>query len=57
MHPTLLSSFNNPFLIRQPFFFQDQTSSPSSSFMVNDPAAEQGMEPEETQARLKEIFS
>jgi chromosome segregation ATPase len=64
MHPTLLSSFNKPFLIRQSFFFQDQTSSPSSSFMVNDPAAETGdggtpnqVLPEETQARLKEIFS
>jgi chromosome segregation ATPase len=44
--------------------FQDQTSSPSSSFVVNDPAAETGdggtpnqVLSEETQARLKEIFS
>jgi hypothetical protein len=46
------------------FLFQDQTPSPSSSFVVNDPAAEtedggtqnQAL-PEEIQARLKEIFA
>jgi hypothetical protein len=64
MHPTLLSSFNKPFLTRQSFFFQDQTPSPSSSFVVNDPAAETGdggtqnqSLPEEIQDRLKEIFA
>jgi hypothetical protein len=46
------------------FLFQDQTPSSSSSFVVNDPAAEtrdggtqnQAL-PEEIQARLKEIFA
>jgi hypothetical protein len=64
MHSILLSFFNEPLLTRQPFFFQDQTSSPSSSFEVNDPAAETGdggtqnqALPEEIQARLKEIFA
>jgi hypothetical protein len=46
------------------FLFQDQTPSPSSSFVVNDPAAEIGDGRtqnqsllEEIQVRLKEIFA
>jgi hypothetical protein len=64
MHPTLLPSFNKPFLTRQSFLFQDQTASSSNSFVVNDPVAETGdggtqnqALSEEIQTRLKEIFT
>jgi hypothetical protein len=64
MHPTLLPSFNKPFLTRQSFLFQDQTASSSNSFVVSDLVAETGdggtqnqALPEEIQIRLKEIFA